>query len=799
MPEAYPYAYFMYGHRSRIVYHEGDNYEVIVNDLGIVQGNAMSGLFYGLAARDALIEFAEAHPPILDLSYYDDISLRGPILEVLPAIDHLAHLLEPSGIRLKRGPNGKCFLYSKFPFPVELDIETRIQEAGLLIRDGIVQVGTPVGTPDFINSFLQERVNFIINGDRQLLELVNGPTVNPNATTQAGILVVRMCGAYSQFNHLTRTLDPEITIPHANRLDDHTVQITLELVNLEERARKLGILDSVRKRLFLRGVDGGLSMISSTLMATGAFVGSWALCGPVIREMLPDCSFDSLLPGLASLRGAIDDLQQRFPGKLPTLSVESLWNAPSQQRRMQKTFKKLVDAKQLISCDNDLPIELPPEAFSRELAHQSLQASERRLCALGKTNNASANAWVYAVPNAPQKKMDRDTMRTMVGIQLGIPIIEPGRVCSQCDCPIDEFGAHAIYCSRNGSKNAGAIFSHNTLRDAILKQAKFMLGDSVSTTSEPRMVLSGHIGRRNDETTNHVRADGIIRSNVPDTNDVLFDVAKTHPNTKQYLGKYKKPGDAADLIEAEKSRHYNSFFSQINTLDKPSDDPTLPITFYVGIESYGAIGKGGKKLIDHLCTSPGCTSPDPVKVWNFHTAISCALAKARAVQLKMSLYTFVSPPEVSQASDIFGTMPLRSPNSGYPRAAGGKKQRSGSRRSSLPSSSSSSSSSDSSIPRTSMSQQNSLYSTQLHTRLNAFSVDINNGAADSPVPLQSSSPLSDNQASQFGSNPATLVADQQAFPLPQDPPSPSSFQVPPLTTATSPSSSLPPPANFIQQ
>ena len=94
--------------------------------------------------------------------------------------------------------------------------------------EGIVVVGTPIGSEVFERRIVQDKVDIIKKQLVQLAELLSATVTYQKAKTQWAYHLVRLCMP-SQLNYLLRTVHPSRTKSPAEDLDRHIVEFLRSL------------------------------------------------------------------------------------------------------------------------------------------------------------------------------------------------------------------------------------------------------------------------------------------------------------------------------------------------------------------------------------------------------------------------------------------------------------------------------------------------------------------------------------------------------------------------------------------
>ena len=136
---------------------------------------------------------------------------------------------------------------------------------------GIVVLGSPLGTEEFIKAHAEKRMGI----EQQLLDWI--PRL---PTLQIAWLLLYYCAA-QRANHLIRLLPPSLSVDYAEKHDRAILQCLEVLIQagpLPENAKRIASL---------RCVNGGLGLRSARRTAQAAFWAAWADALPMLHRRVP--------------------------------------------------------------------------------------------------------------------------------------------------------------------------------------------------------------------------------------------------------------------------------------------------------------------------------------------------------------------------------------------------------------------------------------------------------------------------------------------------------------------------------
>ena len=224
--ELVPFVRMWYGQNSKAVWHDEHGAgHVIEQGEGGDQGDALMPALFCLAMHSALVDLkADLGDDAIVVAYLDDIYIIVPVDHAARAVERARHhLAEHCGIQVHQGklkaycPNASSAQHGLGAYDTN-DNEVWVHN-GTLDEQGIMVVGTPIGTPEFVQSRLDLRLDAqsLLTAEIELLEEV-----------QHKWLLNYYC-AVPRINHLLRTLPPEEVLPFAQAHDLHVQDVVARL------------------------------------------------------------------------------------------------------------------------------------------------------------------------------------------------------------------------------------------------------------------------------------------------------------------------------------------------------------------------------------------------------------------------------------------------------------------------------------------------------------------------------------------------------------------------------------------
>ena len=237
------------------------------------------------ALNDVLNRFRPEQIRCAIIGIADDTYICGPVNDAVKAVSQLGPIL--------KAELDVEFAIRKFAAyvpagPTDADI-TALTAANIPVTEGVVAAGTPIGSRDFVTTFIASKVQQVRSLAEQIVALKN---VKPFELKEPVLLqglfaIVRMC-LPPVFSHLLRTIYPSIIGPFARQVDDIVLRTALSCCGhgkLADADSNDAELHRVSKRVFLSTSQGGLGVFSCHSNMQAAFIGSASLTCETVREL----------------------------------------------------------------------------------------------------------------------------------------------------------------------------------------------------------------------------------------------------------------------------------------------------------------------------------------------------------------------------------------------------------------------------------------------------------------------------------------------------------------------------------
>jgi hypothetical protein len=540
---------------------------------GLNQGNPLSGTLFNLAQADILNDIRSRFPDITILSYMDDHYIIGPpdvALSVLPVFDQLF-----ATIGLERAP-----LKSQIYRPVELEDGVRqsaeIHQVSVVPSgDGVIVVGVPVGTNQFVSAVIQKCVDRIVFVELPKLSQVTlAPTGRVKSGLQVMTLLMRLC-VPSQLTFLLRTCRPLLTEAPAEELDKALRSTLYRLlaadgaIGLQPRERQR--LTDMRVHLSIK--EGGLGITSSKEMRHAAYVGSVALCMQYITRLCPSLrerivDVDSLpLSVMDAYEQSLVQIDSYAHGKRQSLAIGNI--IAKTHRSQQREIGKLLHEYNAQTITAALPHGYAASGY------RAFGVLADDLCAQGvlhlANRDAINSAFLLANPSNKLYRMTDAAFIQSMMHRLLIPVRGNREYCL-CGEKCGDFLSHSFKCPQ--------ITVRNKIRNPVHRLFKERLSEIVGywnkecsrrlqvSTTEPK--ITDHFPLLNDRPVSNDIADrrgDILITRLDTGEDIILDVTSVEPTrTVATNTPYIVAGDAAKLRHTEKMNSYTSAYN----LDQPN-------------------------------------------------------------------------------------------------------------------------------------------------------------------------------------------------------------------------------------
>ena len=465
----------------------------LTSSVGTKQGDPAAGILFG-AGLQPIIEKINLNVPDLVANQWimDDVTLIGRLVDLKKVVDIIS----------TDGPNMGFFLNkAKSSIWVGHHFADNSDPTGLGIPKadprGIQLLGSPIGTDEFMQEVVQERISEIEQTIVSKLSSIENPQIQ--------LCLLRSCLSLPKITYTLRTCKPAALASAYKRFDGIQFSALGEILSAP-------ISPIAWRQATLPVSLGGLGLRSASSHASAAYLSSLVQTKAIVDEIL--MSFPS--------RHDLDfplSLFRTAAGSLPpdvTASL-SLDNADFSQKHLSY----LIDSNS-----------------HSTLLKEAQTAEDRRSSArLLSLTLPQAGAFLNAIPNPVfGLSIIAENFRVALQYRLGLPVYNSSHPCPSCGKESDIYGDHTITCASEYER----IHRHDTIRDAIYDSAKHA---GLSPIKEARVVLNSQS-----------RPGDIFLQNWKGR-QTAFDVAVTSPLSQTALPQSHKIAGAA--LASMKSTKFN--------------------------------------------------------------------------------------------------------------------------------------------------------------------------------------------------------------------------------------------------
>ena len=400
-------------------------------------------------------------------------------------------------INLKRQHNKSKIYRPLNPLSdAEIDIATNdFHLEYISTNDGIEVAGSPIGSKQYIQKFLDDRVE---NIKKQLDDYMNASNTQSSMVAHDAhtlYTILRKCIS-SQFNHLLRTCLPSDTYDAAEKLDNYVVQFFMknikainEFQNLSETQSKL-----IKDELFLPINLGGKGLISSRFIADAAYIGSISLCASWIGKIMPRMIITeenmnqlNLPTTLNEFNNLLNLHKQLMPQELQNISLISIWEN-SHQKIQSIITKKLYEQKS-IHLDDTISNGISNLGI---ISNNDAEENENRARIITRMSNKNryVSAWLNQNPTDPEWHLNNVEFSNAMKQSMHLDLRQGKKYCSKCAAILDNLMTHPYHCKDNSIKNKLRYTSHQSVASYFKRLLSELLSDTdfrVNSNNEPQL------------------------------------------------------------------------------------------------------------------------------------------------------------------------------------------------------------------------------------------------------------------------------------------------------------------------
>jgi hypothetical protein len=471
---------------------------------GLIQGDPMAPAYAQLMYSSCCSKVRNLMQAVkLIMSFFDDITIVENDFDLaLEAVLKLQEAFSEIGCEVEFS---KSVVFATRPLSVTQ--RTQCEGMGLNVAmDGLLLLGSPVGTPEFIQLHLQGVSSEIHRKLEMLSKVEELGFINKSYEALQGLyqLVRDCCNQLGK--HLLRTINPKFTIPAFTEVDDATTRLVAQMFDIME------ITSYVATRISLPGSLSGLGIIQYRDVAYPAFLS----CRFDIRKQLAsmgNVESTEVISDFAQLRtNAIHFLGNAFAELIP--SVEEFFEGQTEDSLAGESTRGGLQKK--------LTWKRHEENYER--LKQEATGTNKSILIL--TSSETSSDFLFA-PISKRRFRMYETFKPSVQFFLGLPVTSERCTLGKCDNErVIPNGEHA--------KHVGAkvIGRHNLVRDGIgmcFKQLHTSGQSPLVCEFETYLSELGYDPKVGASDPSDARCDFYLRN--PESNRLfLADVRVTHPN-----------------------------------------------------------------------------------------------------------------------------------------------------------------------------------------------------------------------------------------------------------------------------
>jgi hypothetical protein len=666
IPRIFPYAQFLLGDKSTVVYNCNKTGLTMPIDMecGFSQGDPISGSLFNISQAEAIQNVRERHPDVTILSLHDDHFIIGFPEEALEAWVTLTEELDNIGLSVKRE---KTKLFSFQDMNMACQEKAAIRNIEVINKSqGMRVAGSPVGTDIFESEFCVKAADEIIERLAKVRELVSSPVAFTHAQVHTAYTLIKLCFP-QKLNHLLRTCKPTITREAATKLDEALRSFIFDITNSEcyLPARNSTKMMDLIKRLHLKVANGGCGIISSHATSVGAYVGSIALCAEHMGILYSDLScrektYPQMIPMFQEHIECIEGLKCVHDMPLADLCISKIWDEkiPKVQQRInlvlnsvveKELYKALPDGDARFGWNGDNEFSLNNKAI--------------RLQGIANKDKV-VSAFLNANPAHRPTQLNNDAFKYAFYERLLFNVMGSRKYC-MCGMPMDSLGNHALLCPRMTIRTKLRNSAHAGLCVAIKSAFSECIRGSglVILNGEPKasdyfevkynaLKTSKNPDVRNPHTAQR-RFDFAIKDHNGTLPTIVVDGTMICPLSSA-IKRYNTAGDAAVFAQKTKIVKYMRNFHLENRL--------LGEPHFFAVETNGSIAPTSRKLCKRFAQIS--REPTDIAIQKIFQRISVSLHRIRAQQIKDTIF-FYSMDTAPTCGHVSGEIKKPSPPAYY--------------------------------------------------------------------------------------------------------------------------------------
>ena len=582
----------------RCLHPDSKEQDYIFSEEGVQQGEVLGPVNFCLAVQDILIDVNEVMQTELDggmlVGYMDDTFIIAPQTSINGIWPHLIASAKQVGLTVNET---KCQLYNK-------NMNDILQEITLpseVIRkvDGVVIIGTPVGTEQYEHNHWTEQLKVWDSEIDKTCQYED---------TQVALTFLTKCVA-TKMSYFTRMTNPNTM---AGKLSKQMDKSLCRGLNILLNVKHIKQTDQCWLQACLSAKHGGLGIQSPAVQHAGAYlsslIGTYKILSTQINSLTARKKYTQhcliITSILERMRKDIDvsykvihdfSLQTNTQDKLP--SIQELIEGP--EMKLQRKFNLIVS-----------------QNMFETLWEMSSIEDKIRL----DSCSMEGGALITTIPNCDELRIDGELYRGLLCTRLGLPVqyITPGP-CDCCKGDIDTQGCHLqSSCSKSYHVKNN---THNAIEHVLYRM-------NITAGHRCHMESTEIYARLGLKTTGRVDlVTECYEGSLPLCGDVTVTDVRCSLATAPLKTKIRQdymPETAADKRDQVKNKRYNDLIN--------ADCIFMALTF----ENFGRwnenVREVFKRLVNDIHKRNGIPKHIITQFWK--SRISIAQHKTMAIGLK---------------------------------------------------------------------------------------------------------------------------------------------------------------------
>jgi hypothetical protein len=500
---------------------------------------------------------------------------------------------------------------------IDKELHQKINEKKLKlisIDEGILVVGTPIGSDEFMMKFMDNRIKELEQKMKKLSDHFRFPNLIYSSRVQILYTLLRLCIPQSIIYFL-RTIPPYINDKYTKKLDSFMYNFLIKILDVKEIIETQQLIEEVTLRVFTNIKRGGFGIINTHDLINSAYIGSLSLVTESIVQIYPELKEDTrwLDNYLKALR-FFDKLQFNTS----TLQIQEIMKL--------KQFKIQHKLTEAINKENQCKLEL---MFQRRFKNRG--DYNTKVLKIQNLNNSEmiTSTWLLGIPSFKFQRLEDREFRNSFMIRNMIDFTKD-KSCI-CGMKLDFFGNHSLHCldKKNGIQSklrsrSHAIFKYRLIE--ILRNYFITHSTNYRILDEYKEPLISKFFIMKDNLSQHeeekdYRGDFGIE-NTKNGEIEIVDVTIAAPSATCYNKCNAQVGDAANKTEMIKRRKYDKIISK--------DLPQQSNLFIFAIENNGGLARNALQF----CKKIANLSEDPThSLHQLYAEISISVQKIRFDQM----------------------------------------------------------------------------------------------------------------------------------------------------------------------